>query len=203
MNYKLRRALNKISLPGLMTYICFAQGLVYVANLLTGGNVGAAMSFSAPLIMQGEVWRAFTFLFEPVNTNPIWIVVSIIFYTSIGRTVETVWGSDKLTHFIIVGWFFTVILGMISGSAHNYYVFLSLIMVCGTVCPRENVNLYMVLPIEMRYLGMAYAAILVIFLIVRRDITALAPIAAYLVFFGRSQIFAPLINKIKHRNFRN
>ena len=77
---KLRRLMNRIAIPNLMYYICFTQGLVYVADLLTQNQISSAICFYRPLILQGQVWRVLTFLAEPINPHPIWIIFSIIFY---------------------------------------------------------------------------------------------------------------------------
>ncbi len=200
MNFKLRRFLNKIAVPNLMMYICFTQGLVFVADLLTKGQLGEIITFSRAQILTGQVWRVITFLGEPVNPHPVWIVVSILFYISISRTIEAVWGADRLTHYLIVNWLLSVAMGFLLGYAVNYYMFLSLILVYGTLCPREQINLYMVLPIEVRVLAIAYAVLMLIWLILGNWFV-IPSILTYLIFFGKAQIFVPLINKIKHRNF--
>lgn len=200
MNFKYRRFLNKICVPNLMLYICFAQGLVYIANLLTQGQIGEFIAFYRSDILSGQVWRVLTFIAEPINSNPFWVVVAILFYVSVSRTIEACWGSDKLTQYLLVNWLLNVALGFLLGYAVNYFMFLSIILVYGTVCPREQVNLYMVLPIEVRYLAIAYA-ILMLVLLVMGNWFVIPSIITYLIFFGRAQVFVPLINRIKHRNF--
>ena len=192
---KLRRLMNRIAIPNLMYYICFTQGLVYVADLLTQNQISSAIYFYRPLILQGQVWRVLTFLAEPINPHPIWIIFSIIFYISIWRTVEAAWGADKLTHYILLNWLLIVVCGFITGSAANYFMFMSLVMVWGTVAPRDRVNLYMVLPIEAKYLAIAYGIILIIFLIMG-NFSVIPTIITYMVFFGKDHI-RPLKNKIK------
>lgn len=196
--YKLQRFLRRIAIPNLMYIICFAQGLVFVADLVTQGKFTWAMAFDRAAIMSGEVWRLLTFIFLPINNHPFWIVISILFYISVGRTVENAWGADKLTHFILIDWLLTIAVGFIFGWAINYFIFLSLILVYGTICPREQVNLYMVLPIEVRWLAIAYGIILVINIILG-NMCAIPPIITYLLFFGKDEIFRPLYQKIKFK----
>ena len=55
--------------PNLMKYIVIGNVMVYFLDLFSWGYASWMLSFSSPLILQGQVWRVLSFVFVPVATG--------------------------------------------------------------------------------------------------------------------------------------
>ena len=55
--------------PNLMKYIVIGNVMVYFLDLFSRGYASWMLSFSSPLILQGQVWRVLSFVFVPVATG--------------------------------------------------------------------------------------------------------------------------------------
>ncbi|MBQ4256353.1 MAG: hypothetical protein II714_01720, partial [Oscillospiraceae bacterium] len=140
--YTIRRFFRTFGVPGLVTYMIFAMALVFLGDLLTEGKFTLYMSFDRSLVLSGQVWRVLTFALLPVNSSPLWMVVSAVLYVSISRTLEDKWGEEKLTRYILLLWVLTLAAGFITGFTTNLYMIPSLFIVYGILFPHQRFNLF-------------------------------------------------------------
>lgn len=151
---KLDYRFGRRSIPNLMYIITGVMLAVYVANLVTGGQVLPWLYFDRGLIMQGQVWRLISFAFLPPNSSPIWILLSLYFYCVIGNGLESAWGSFRFNIFYFVGLLGAIISGLITGYAHNDYLNLSLFMAFAAIYPDHQILLFFFIPIKMKWLAL-------------------------------------------------
>lgn len=202
--YAIRRFFRNLGVPGLVTYMIFAMVLVFVGDLLTGGQFTMYMSFDRSLILSGQVWRVLTFTLLPVDSSPLWMIVSAVLYITISRTLEDQWGSEKLTRYMLLLWVLTLAAGFITGFATNLYMIPSLFIVYGILFPHHCFNLFFAIPVEAWVLAIVDLAVMV-YWAVTGGVSMLGVVAATLitlgVFFRKEIVDAAktLIRKIKFR----
>lgn len=176
---------NNKGIPNLMLYISIATLIVFFINAVDPSNMlYRFLYFDRGLIFKGQVWRLFTYIILPQDSG-IWLVLLLVCYYSIGRMVESVWGTLKFNLFYLSGIILMDIGGLIFGSiASGYYLNLSLFLALATMFPDNRVLLMYFIPIKMKYLSWAYL-VLAIFNILQGDFSPLFPIINYVLFFGK------------------
>ncbi len=77
---KLDRKLGRFAIRQLMVYIVGINGLVYLLSLANPESHAVSKLWLDPhLILQGEVWRLFTFVFIPPSASIFWIFFILYF----------------------------------------------------------------------------------------------------------------------------
>lgn len=212
--YKLERRFGRFAVPNLMLVIVIGMGIVFVADMFFPDyNIISYLVMRPSLIMQGEVWRVLTFIFVPVPTTPILVVLALYFQYFIGSAMESAWGAYKFGVFYFISIIATVIggfalyfiWGAVSPSAaqfvamDNYWLNLSLFIAFAILYPNMQVRLFFIIPIKVKWLAIidavAFAVSLTLGFVFGNWNTVVAIIAALLnlaLFFG-----GELIRKIK------
>ena len=185
---KLERKFGKFAIPGLMKIIVMGMGLVFaVDTLIPRAGLWGYLFFSPELIMQGQVWRIFTFIFLPPNSSLFWILFSLYFYYFIGSNLENVWGSFKFNMYYLIGMLGSILAGFLTGGATNDFLNLSLFFAFAAMFPEMQVLLFFVIPLKIKYLAYFNAALYLISF-VQGDMVSKAAIIASLInvfiFFG-------------------
>ena len=72
----------------------------------------------------------------------------------IGTALESRWGKVKFNLFYGVGMLGAILTSLITGWADNTYLNLSLFLAFAAMFPNEEVLLFMILPIKMKYLAL-------------------------------------------------
>ena len=141
----------------LMTWIVLVMGGVYVADLVLAPSLGiylsSLMMFSKAAIMQGQVWRIFTFVFVPPETSIFFIIIQLLFYNYLGNMLQSYWGRLRFNLFYFAGVIFNIAAGFVSGYATSYYLNLSLFLAVAILYPEMQINIYGILPVRMKWLA--------------------------------------------------
>ncbi|BDF71542.1 hypothetical protein CE91St41_12310 [Oscillospiraceae bacterium] len=156
---------SRFAVPDLMRYIVFGTAIVYVLDMFSDNMLSAFLSFSFPAIMHGQIWRLVSFIIVPDSMNILWTVVSLLFYYSIGTTMEREWGSAKFTLFYACGVLLTILSGVISGLFGAGYVSMtavnqSLFLAFATLYPNAQIRLYFILPLKAKWLAIFYVVMM-------------------------------------------
>ena len=150
---KLERKYGRYAIHGLMKYIVAANLAVFLLDILLPG-FSMNLRLIPGEVMQGQIWRLFTFILIPPPSNAFWILFTLYFYYVIGTGLEQAWGSFKFNIYYLVGIIFTIIVSMVSGNwGDAYYLNLTLFLAFATIYPNHEVLLFMILPIKMKYLA--------------------------------------------------
>lgn len=186
----------KLGIPNLMNYIVIGSVIVYLLNLFSEGFLSSLLYFSPQYILHGQIWRLVTFIFLPLNPNPLFLVLSLYFYWFVGSTLEREWGSVKFTVFYAMGVLLTILSGFLVGSfglgiyVSMAYVNLSMFFAFATLYPNLQVLLFFIIPVKVKWMAWIDAAFFAIqivrYLVGGAWILALVPIVAilnYLIFF--------------------
>ena len=141
----------------LVTMIVAAMAIVYVSDYVlspvTGIYVSGYLAFSRTAILQGQLWRVFTFAVVPPNSGFISIIFQLIFLYFTGNLLQNRWGTLRFNLFYFAGMLGSMIAGLITGYATNYYVNLSLLLAVAILYPMMQINLYGILPLRLQWLA--------------------------------------------------
>ena len=61
------------------------------------------ISLSRISVLQGQIWRLVTFLFQPIWLGGVLGVLNLVFYFWIGNALTRVWGDFRMTLFMALG----------------------------------------------------------------------------------------------------
>ena len=177
---KLERKYGKYGIPNLTMYVVICYVLGYLVMRFNPALM-SMMSLDVSKILQGQIWRLFTWVIYPPNTsNFLFFVISILFfYYPIGTSLERTWGSFRYTLYIFSGLLFTIISafllhfitgglveinGMIyaiGGSIFStYYISMSVFLAYAMSYPDMQILLWFIIPIKMKWMAIVYGAII-------------------------------------------
>lgn len=200
MNFldKLERKFGRYCIPNLMLYIMIGNAIAYFCEVLFRIPILSWIFFHPSLIMKGQIWRIFTWIFIPLYDNPIWFLFFVLLYYSIGRELEYQWGSFKFNLYYLSGIIFSIIAYFIAklffpipelyiNIITATYINLSLFLAYAALFPNMKFLLYGIIPLKVKYLAALDLAYLIVDLI-RGDVgTRLLIIVSLLnfaLFFG-------------------
>ncbi len=155
-------------IPNLMLYIAIGNAAVYVMTMIAGnGLLYDILRFDRTLILQGQVWRLFTYVFTSFSsaTNPLLALISMLCYYSLGRAVENAWGTLRFNLFYLTGMVLMDIYAMAFGgilvsysgvlldmsglySSMGYYLNLVLFISYATLYPDTHFLLFFIIPVK-------------------------------------------------------
>lgn len=185
---KLERKFGRFAIRGLMKYIIGLNAIVFF--LL---RVEPQFLFSLALIpeyvLQGQVWRLFTYLFIPPSDSVIFIIFALYFYYMIGSTLEQEWGTFKFNAYYLIGMVGTTASVFLTGGVGTaLYLNLSLFLAFAYIYPNFQMLLFFFFPIKIKYLAYLDAAFIVYAIITENmagKIAAVVSILNFLLFFGK------------------
>lgn len=162
-----RRWIGKISIPNLMTYVVGAMAAVFVVQMLVPSvNLYGKLTLTRTGLARGELWRLATFAFLPPNSSAVWIIFSLYFYWMIGSALETAWGSSRFTLFYLVGMLGSIISACIAGYSDNTFLNLSLFLAYAALYPNQQLMIFFILPIKVKYLALADVALYTVMFVI-------------------------------------
>ena len=200
---KIKRFFRNFEIPNLISYIVATMAVIYVGDMASGYMISPMFSFYRSAILRGQIWRLVTFLGIPTAGSPVWLVISLMFYYSIGRSLESGIGSRQMTRYMLVGTALTAAGGLISGTAVNDYLFLSMFLAFAALSPNSEFLMFFFIPVKAKWLAALDAVFMIVTVIFGSFSSRLGVAAAlgtFLIFFG-NDFLRPILNKIKHRDF--
>ena len=76
-------------IPNLMLYITVGAAIVYFLSMVDESNtLYHALCFDRALILQGQIWRLFTYVFTYNPGNILIALISFLCYFTLGRAME-------------------------------------------------------------------------------------------------------------------
>ena len=177
-------------IPNLMLWIAIGKALVYMLTMIDpSAAVYRALAFSRSAILEGQVWRLFSYILLPDSSNVLFLAIMLFFYYQIGRIMESHWGIAKFNIFYFSGILLTDIAAMALGvSAGTVYLDMSLILSFATLMPENQVLLFFIIPLKMKYLAwfyFAWTAFEVIFGAFPYNLFPIIALLNYFLYFGK------------------
>ena len=184
-------------IPNLMLYITLGSAIVYILSLFDQSyTLYNALCFDRSLILQGQVWRLFTYAFTYDAGHMLVTAIGLLCYYSLGRAMENVWGTLRFNLFYLTGIILMDVFCLIfGGRATIAYLNMSLFLGYATMYPDARFLLLFIIPVK------AWIFALVDLAITLYDVIALTtmglfpyslfPLVAignYFLFFGKDVV---------------
>ena len=169
MNFmnKLEKKWGKYSIYNFQKYVIFAYFIGFALSYFSPESM-SYLQFSVPAILQGQVWRLFTWVFCITGSG----VLTLLFLACLipmGQHLEMFLGTFRMNVYLIGGMLLNLIGGilvyvfsfLILGVGlpvylTNYYILLSMFMALALCMPEATVHLYFLIPIKMKWMLVVY-----------------------------------------------
>lgn len=184
---KLERRWGRLAIPGLMNAILVGQVIAWVIVMMINKNLLYLINLTRAGLLSGQIWRVVTFLFVPPLSLGLSLVLTMYFRWWIGNALSRAWGDFRFMLYILVGMLGALAACLLTGSADSSGLFLSLFFAYAWMWPQQEVLLFFILPIRIKWLGLAAAVIWLFDFLTSGyagKISLLFGILSFLVFFG-------------------
>ena len=180
-------------IPNLMLFVTIATGIVYLFNQIDeSGMLYYWLYFDPDLILQGQVWRLFTYPLLDSGGSPFWTVLFLLCYYSLGQAIENLWGTLRFNLFYFMGILLTDLVFLILGGygASAYYINMSLFLAYATLYPNSRFTILFIIPVPAWVLAVIDLALIFIgvFNGFPYGFLPLVALANYFLFFGRDWV---------------
>lgn len=180
-------------IPNLMMYIALGSALVYLMSLVDRTNtLYYLLCFDRASILQGQVWRLFTYPLVFDMGNIIYTAIGLLCYYSLGRAIENSWGTLRFNLFYLTGILLMDIYCMIfGGSANADYLNLSLFFAYATMYPDAQFLFLFIIPVKARIFALLDLFLMVFGLIMYPfpyNLFSVISLANYFLFFGKDVV---------------
>ena len=137
-------------IPGLMLYISVGSAVVYLMTQLTQNPVlYNILYFDRTLILQGQVWRLFTYALTYNGGNLLFTAIGLLCYFSLGRAIENQWGTFRFNLFYLSGLVLMDLYCLIFPcTATVSYLNMSLFLAYATLYPETHFLLFFIIPVK-------------------------------------------------------
>ncbi len=164
---QLERRMGRHYIPNLMKYLTVAMLGVFILEYLPlPQSAWMLLYFDRDLILQGQIWRLFTFIFLPPSGSIFFILLSLYFYYFLGTSLENHWGGARFNLYYAIGILGSILGGFLTGAATNSYLNTSLLLSFAVLYPDMEFMLFFFLPVKVRWIGWAWGLYLLYQLIV-------------------------------------
>lgn len=171
---KLERKFGRYAIRGLMKYIMILYALGFVILLIDKDFYGVWLRYDVDKVfLQGQVWRLFTFLIQPIDSESVFItLINMYLFYFIGTMLEMRWGSFRFNLFYFSGALFHIlsatIVYFIVRSVIGFgitpvigldYINLAMLFAFATEFGDVEFLLFFMIPLKVKYLGFFYAGL--------------------------------------------
>ena len=196
---RLERRFGRFAVQNVTVILIVGQVFLYVAQIISPPNGGFNVLDNVRLypaaVLNGEVWRLITFVFDPPLTDPIFVFFFWYLFYLMGTTLEAGWGTFRYNLFLLIGYLASVATAFaiyfatgVNMPANNGFLYGTVFLAFARLYPDFVMYIFFILPVKIRWLaliqwfGYAYGFIF-------GDWMAKGMIAAsvlnYFLFFGR------------------
>lgn len=158
--YKMERRFGRYGIPNLAKYLALGQLVVWVIVMFFYGDLLGLITLSRSGLMHGQIWRLVTFVFVPPLTfNPLYLVLDLYFLYFVGTSLENSWGSFRFTLYYLIGMAGAIVSCLMLGTYSSSTLLYSLFFAFACLYPDVEVLLFFILPIKVKWMGIAAAAL--------------------------------------------
>ena len=177
-------------ISNLMLYIALGTAVVYVMSEMLGNyTLYNLLYFDRNLILQGQVWRLFSYPLTYRIDNLLLMAVSLFCYYSLGQAMEHIWGTLRFNLFYLTGILMMDVFCLIfGGRADVTYLNLSLFLSYATLFPNAQFLLFFIIPVKAWIFALFDLAIVLMDLLVYPfpyNLFSVISLANYFLFFGK------------------
>lgn len=157
---RLERKLGRYAIENTTLYILMGQVGFFLLALL-GKDLSGLIVLVMDLVKAGQVWRIFTFVFEPPPvTRDAFGIMFVVFGWSIfymmGNALDHFWGTFRYNIFLGVGWALTVAVACLfpQQPATAMFIGTSVFLAFAYLNPDFELSLFFILPIKIKWFAL-------------------------------------------------
>lgn len=167
---KMERKFGKYAIRNLSLYLIMGYILGYILEFVSPA-VLSYLSLNPYLILHGQIWRLVTWIIIPPSSFDLFFtIIMLFFYYSVGTSLERTWGAFLYNVYIFMGMIFTIIGSFlvlflfhgVTGGFSTEFVNMSIFLAYAATFPEMQVLLMFVLPVKVKWMGIAYGVILAV-----------------------------------------
>ena len=180
-------------IPNLMLYLVLGTAAVYLFTMATQNPLlYSILCFDRQRILQGEIWRLFTYPLLTYRTNILLQLMYLMCYYSLGRAIENSWGTIRFSLLYFTGMLLMDIYCMIFGCAASAdYLNLSLFLAYATMYPDAQFLFLFIIPVKARIFALLDLLLMVFGLLMYPfpyNLFSVIALANYFLFFGKDVV---------------
>lgn len=166
---KWERKFGWLSFPSLLKYYALFHVLVYLLQIVNP-EIGTVLDFNRAKIMDGEAWRAVTFLFADSGSGglgafgALFLFFMVMIAFMMNDALEGTWGvfRTSLFHYTaIVGLIIANFLYPVPMPGSGFFVYTSAFFAFATLFPRHEFLMFLIIPVQVRWLAILGGGLLV------------------------------------------
>lgn len=161
---RLESRLGRFAIPGLIQAIAILQ--LFTLLIFMFLSIEARQPYQdflmlkPELVMQGQVWRLFTYVFIP-SSSLFTAVIGAMFMMWLGRGLEEAWGAFRVNLYVFGGMLSLAIGALIFGyPASAMWLYLTALFAFASIYPNEEILLFFILPVKIKWIALFTAALL-------------------------------------------
>jgi hypothetical protein len=187
LNY-LEKKLGKYAIENVTIFLVIGQSLIFTLSLSKPEYVSELL-FIPKYILEGQIWRLFTFVFIPFSFHPLLALFFWYLFYIMGTALEQYWGSFKLNLFFLIGYIATVCTAFIQPLYHssNTFLYLSVFLAFAYIAPNFIIHIFFIFPVRIKWFALITWFVYGYSFISGNGITRINILAAlvnFLFFFG-------------------
>src|SRR5271155_5351932 len=102
-------AFGRVAIPNITVYLIAFQAMCLLLIIAEPqANFANKLVFDSGAVLQGEWWRAITFLFMPPTDNLLWAALSWYFFWLMGTALEANWGAARYNLYLLIAAVMTI-----------------------------------------------------------------------------------------------
>lgn len=115
---KLENKYRKYAIRNLMFYIIGMYAIGFFVLQINPDFYFQYLALDAQAILRGQIWRVITFMIYPPSLSPLFLLLSLYVYFSLGTVLERAWGSFRFNVYFFIG-----IIGHVLAAFVGYFAF--------------------------------------------------------------------------------
>jgi len=169
MNFinKLNRKFGKYAIHNLMVYIIVLYALGFLLDAINPAFYYNYLMLDIEKVLQGEVWRIFTFIIQPFGGNILFLALELYLYYMIGNSLENAWGAFRFNLYYLSGILLNVLAVLViyinTGTSPIIgltYINRAMFFAFAALYPNVQFYLFYFLPVKVKYLAYLYGAMI-------------------------------------------
>ena len=167
---KWERKLGWMSFPGLLRYYALFHVMVFLLQFVNA-DIGAILEFDRAKIMEGEVWRAVTFLvadsgFKGLGAfSMLFLFFMVMIAFMMSDALEGAWGVFRTSLFHYTSFAGLLAANFLYGvpmTGSGLFVYTSAFFAFATLFPTHVFLMFLIIPVQVRWLAILLGGLMVL-----------------------------------------
>lgn len=182
--------LEKSNITNITYYLIGGQVLCFILTMLIP-SLQTTLELNAVPLLQGQWWRALTFLFIPLSYSPLWAALGWYMTYLFGTALEQVWGAGRYLLYLTVAYSGTLLSAFLfpGVSIGNAHIYTSIFLAAAYLFPDFQLLLFFIIPVKLKWLGLLTGLGIVLSILTgdfQTKVLSLISVTNFLFFFGPS-----------------